>query len=241
MFKLELYRFIKSKRLVYYLLCLVALILTNSFLQSHLDTNINDNLKMYNLFQSFNMFFFLISSFIFSTSFSNDIEKHYDLFSFNVSDSRKYKLSKILVNLLLGVAVSLIVFILFTINLNVDIIARLKVLGILSLTTTLTISVQMLIGIFAKSNLKAITYCFLFWFLLAMVNIIPFFNGMVCYFDNNSFVNAYIAHILDVNIVQINNFSAIVSNTDYTIIMLVLVALILCVLILISKAKVKNV
>ena len=56
MFKLELYRFIKSKRLVYYLLCLVALILTNSFLQSHIETNINDNLKMYNLFQSFNMF-----------------------------------------------------------------------------------------------------------------------------------------------------------------------------------------
>ncbi len=241
MFKLELYRFIKSKRLVYYLLCLVALILTNSFLQSHLDTNINDNLKMYNLFQSFNMFFFLISSFIFSTSFSNDIEKNYDLFYFNVSDSRKYKLSKILVNLLLGVAVSLIVFILFTINLNVDIIARLKVFGILSLTTTLTILVQMLIGIFAKSNLKAITYCFLFWFLLTMVNIVPFFNGMACYFDNNSFVNAYIAHILDVNIVQINDLSAIVSTTDYTIIMLVLVALILCVLILISKAKVKNV
>lgn len=241
MFKLELYRFIKSKRLVYYLLCLVALILTNSFLQSHLDTNINDNLKMYNLFQSFNMFFFLISSFIFSTSFSNDIEKNYDLFYFNVSDSKTYKLSKILVNLLLGVAVSLIVFILFTINLNVDIIARLKVLGILSLTTTLTILVQILIGIFAKSNLKAITYCFLFWFLLTMVNIIPFFNGMACYFDNNSFVNAYIAHILDVNIVQINNLSAIVSNTDYAIIMLVLVALILCVFILISKAKSKNV
>ena len=136
MFKLELYRFIKSKRLVYYLLCLVALILTNSFLQSHLETNINDNLKMYNLFQSFNMFFFLISSFIFSTSFSNDIEKNYDLFYFNVSDSKTYRLSKILVNLLLGVAVSLIVFILFTINLNVDIIARLKVLGILGLTTT---------------------------------------------------------------------------------------------------------
>lgn len=241
MFKLELYRFIKSKRLVYYLLCLVALILTNSFLQSHLDTNINDNLKMYNLFQSFNMFFFLISSFIFSTSFSNDIEKNYDLFYFNVSDSRKYKLSKILVNLLLGVAVSLIVFILFTINLNVDIIARLKVLGILSLTTTLTILVQMLIGIFAKSNLKAITYCFLFWFLLTMVNIIPLFNGMACYFDNNSFVNAYIAHILDVNIVQINNLSAIVSNTSYIIIILVFVALILCILILISKAKAKNV
>lgn len=241
MFKLELYRFIKSKRLVYYLLCLVALILTNSFLQSHLDTNINDNLKMFNLFQSFNMFFFLISSFIFSTSFSNDIEKNYDLFYFNVSDSREYKLSKILVNLLLGVAVSLIVFILFTINLNVDIIARLKVLGILSLTTTLTILVQMLIGIFAKSNLKAITYCFLFWFLLTMVNIIPFFNGMACYFDNNSFVNAYIAQILDVNIVQINNLSAIVSNTSYIMIILVFVALILCVLILISKAKVKNV
>lgn len=241
MFKLELYRFIKSKRLVYYLLCLVALILTNSFLQSHLDTNINDNLKMYNLFQSFNMFFFLISSFIFSTSFSNDIEKNYDLFYFNVSDSRKYKLSKILANLLLGVAVSLIVFILFTFNLNLDIIARLKVLGILSLTTTLTILVQMLIGIFAKSNLKAITYCFLFWFLLTMVNIIPFFNGMACYFDNNSFVNAYIAQILDVNIVQINNLSAIVSNTSYIMIILVFVALILCVLILISKAKVKNV
>lgn len=241
MFKLELYRFIKSKRLVYYLLCLVALILTNSFLQSHLDTNINDNLKMYNLFQSFNMFFFLISSFIFSTSFSNDIEKHYDLFYFNVADSRKYKLSKILVNLLLGVAVSLVVFILFTINLNVDFIARLKVLGILSLTTILTILVQMLIGIFAKSNLKAITYCFLFWFLLTMVNIIPFFNGMACYFDNNSFVNAYIAHILDVNVVQINNLSAIVSNTSYIIIILVFVALILCVLILISKVKVKNV
>lgn len=241
MFKLELYRFIKSKRLVYYLLCLVALILTNSFLQSHLDTNINDNLKMYNLFQSFNMFFFLISSFIFSTSFSNDIEKYYDLFYFNVSDSREYKLSKILVNLLLGVAVSLIVFILFTINLNLDIIARLKVLGILSLTTTLTILVQMLIGIFAKSNLKAITYCFLFWFLLTMVNIIPFFNGLACYFDNNSFVNAYIAQILDVNIVQINNLSAIVSNTSYIMIILVFVALILCVLILISKAKVKNV
>lgn len=241
MFKLELYRFIKSKRLVYYLLCLVALILTNSFLQSHLDTNINDNLKMYNLFQSFNMFFFLISSFIFSTSFSNDIEKYYDLFYFNVSDSREYKLSKILVNLLLGVAVSLIVFILFTFNLNLDIIARLKVLGILSLTTTLTILVQMLIGIFAKSNLKAITYCFLFWFLLTMVNIIPFFNGMACYFDNNSFVNAYIAQILDVNIVQINNLSAIVSNTSYIMIILVFVALVLCVLILISKAKVKNV
>lgn len=241
MFKLELYRVIKSKRLVYYLLCLVALILTNSFLQSHLDTNINDNLKMYNLFQSFNMFFFLISSFIFSTSFSNDIEKYYDLFYFNVSDSREYKLSKILVNLLLGVAVSLIVFILFTINLNLDIIARLKVLGILSLTTTLTILVQMLIGIFAKSNLKAITYCFLFWFLLTMVNIIPFFNGLACYFDNNSFVNAYIAQILDVNIVQINNLSAIVSNTSYIMIILVFVALILCVLILISKAKVKNV
>ena len=241
MFKLELYRFIKSKRLVYYLLCLVALILTNSFLQSHLDTNINDNLKMFNLFQSFNMFFFLISSFIFSTSFSNDIEKNYDLFYFNVSDSREYKLSKILVNLLLGVAVSLIVFILFTINLNVDIIARLKVLGILGLTTTLTILVQMLIGIFAKSNLKAITYCFLFWFLLTMVNIIPLFNGMACYFDNNSFVNAYIAQILDVNIVQINNLSAIVSNTSYIMIILVFVALILCVLILISKAKVKNV
>ena len=241
MFKLELYRFIKSKRLVYYLLCLVALILTNSFLQSHLDTNINDNLKMYNLFQSFNMFFFLISSFIFSTSFSNDIEKNYDLFYFNVSDSKTYKLSKILVNLLLGVAVSLIVFILFTINLNVDIIARLKVLGILGLTTTLTILVQMLIGIFAKSNLKAITYCFLFWFLLTMVNVIPFFNGMACYFDNNSFVNAYIAQILDVNIVQINNLSAIVSNTSYIMIILVFVALILCVLILISKAKVKNV
>lgn len=57
MFKLELYRFIKSKRLAYYLLCLVALILTNSFLQSHLDTNINDNLKMYNLFQSLTCFF----------------------------------------------------------------------------------------------------------------------------------------------------------------------------------------
>lgn len=241
MFKLELYRFIKSKRLVYYLLCLVALILTNSFLQSHLDTNINDNLKMYNLFQSFNMFFFLISSFIFSTSFSNDIEKNYDLFYFNVSDSRKYKLSKILVNLLLGIAISLIVFILFTINLNVDIIARLKVLGILSLTTTLTILVQMLIGIFVKSNLKAITYCFLFWFLLTMVNIIPLFNGMACYFDNNSFVNAYIAHILDVNIVQINNLSAIVSNTSYIIIIQVFVALILCILILISKAKAKNV
>ena len=241
MFKLELYRFIKSKRLVYYLLCLVALILTNSFLQSHLDTNINDNLKMFNLFQSFNMFFFLISSFIFSTSFSNDIEKNYDLFYFNVSDSREYKLSKILVNLLLGVAVSLIVFILFTFNLNLDIIARLKVLGILSLTITLTILVQMLIGIFAKTNLKAITYCFLFWFLLTMVNIIPFFNGMACYFDNNSFVNAYIAQILDVNIVQINNLSAIVSNTSYIMIILVFVALILCVLILISKAKVKNV
>lgn len=241
MFKLELYRFIKSKRLVYYLLCLVALILTNSFLQSHLDTNINDNLKMYNLFQSFNMFFFLISSFIFSTSFSNDIEKNYDLFYFNVSDSRKYKLSKILVNLLLGIAISLIVFIIFTINLNVDIIARLKVLGILSLTTTLTILVQMLIGIFVKSNLKAITYCFLFWFLLTMVNIIPLFNGMACYFDNNSFVNAYIAHILDVNIVQINNLSAIVSNTSYVIIIQVFVALILCILILISKAKAKNV
>lgn len=158
-----------------------------------------------------------------------------------MSDSRKYKLSKILVNLLLGVAVSLIVFILFTINLNVDIIARIKVLGILSLTTTLTILVQMLIGIFAKSNLKAITYCFLFWFLLTMVNIIPLFNGMACYFDNNSFVNAYIAHILDVNIVQINNLSAIVSNTSYIIIILVFVALILGVLILISKAKVKNV
>ena len=241
MFKLELYRFIKSKRLVYYLLCLVALILTNSFLQSHLDTNINDNLKMYNLFQSFNMFFFLISSFIFSTSFSNDIEKNYDLFYFNVSDSKTYRLSKILVNLLLGVAVSLIVFILFTINLNVDIIARLKVLGILGLTTTLTILVQMLIGIFAKSNLKAITYCFLFWFLSTMVNIIPLFNGMACYFDNNSFVNAYIAHILDVNIVQINNLSVIVSNTSYIITILVFVALILCVLILISKAKAKNV
>lgn len=241
MFKLELYRFIKSKRLVYYLLCLVALILTNSFLQSHLETNINDNLKMYNLFQSFNMFFFLISSFIFSTSFSNDIEKNYDLFYFNVSDSKTYKLSKILVNLLLGVAVSLIVFILFTINLNVDIIARLKVLGILGLTTTLTILVQMLIGIFAKSNLKAITYCFLFWFLSTMVNIIPLFNGMACYFDNNSFVNAYIAHILDVNIVQINNLSVIVSNTSYIITILVFVALILCVLILISKAKAKNV
>lgn len=241
MFKLELYRFIKSKRLVYYLLCLVALILTNSFLQSHLETNINDNLKMYNFFQSFNMFFFLISSFIFSTSFSNDIEKNYDLFYFNVSDSKTYKLSKILVNLLLGVAVSLIVFILFTINLNVDIIARLKVLGILGLTTTLTILVQMLIGIFAKSNLKAITYCFLFWFLSTMVNIIPLFNGMACYFDNNSFVNAYIAHILDVNIVQINNLSVIVSNTSYIITILVFVALILCVLILISKAKAKNV
>lgn len=207
--KLELLRIFKSKRILYYLVCMFSLVTTNIILEKSLDTNPSINAQLFNIFQTFNMFYFLICSFTLSTNISNDYEKNYiSCYKLLKVSEEKLIFAKIIVNLLISILSVVAFFVVWGLIIGVSISILGQILFILILTTTLTIIIQSIVSIICKKNITTISWCFGLWFLLTILNTIPCFFGMLGYFDNNGLVDLLVTNYLDIpwtSLLNINN------------------------------------
>lgn len=221
----EIKRMLKSRKLIYFLVCIALALITNFILEKNLDQTTSSNLSFYNLFQTFNMFFFLICSFTLTTNITNDYEKNYYNFYHLLNISQKQIISiKILLNIFIALISIVPLMLIFGLSLSISWSIILKILGIICLSVILTIIIQSMVAILTKRNIKCITFCLLLWFVLTILNVIPIFHGLVCYFDNNSLVNYIIANILNITIASIiTPETALFTSINYLYIYFIIV------------------
>lgn len=228
MLKFELKRLLRNKDIYVIIILTLLLIITNLVLENvYYGDQITSNIRLYNLYNTFSQFIFLVFAPVLSGGISKDLENNSIYFYLNNNVSiKKYYLSKLFSYQLIIFIVFLIQFTVYTFVFNIDISKAFYIFIILLLDFYYLISIAFLLSCIIKKHSKTSIMIIFTWFVLSLVNIIPIplMRGKIFLVDNNSYSSYIISNFLN-SFKKSINFKEPINVSSYSLYNLFLVNL----------------
>ncbi|MFV0342771.1 MAG: hypothetical protein ACK5JH_07730 [Anaerocolumna sp.] len=200
MFDFEFKRLIRNKDIFVIIISMMLLVVTNLVLENvYYGEQINSNIRLYNLYNTFSQFIFLVFAPIFGGIISKDIENNSIYFYLNNNvNMKKYCISKLISYQLVIFIVFSMQFAIYALVFNIDFYKAIAIFIILLLDFYYLLSIAFLLSCIMKKHSKTSIMIIFTWFVLSLVNIIPFplIRGKIFLIDNNSYTSYIISNYL---------------------------------------------
>lgn len=242
MLAFELKRTIRNKDIYVILILMLLLIITNLILERvYFGTQLDSNIRLNNLYNTFSQFIFLVFAPIFSGIISKDREQNSIYFYLNNNVSIiKYFISKLISYQLIISFIFFIQYTIYVLAFQIDLHKAIYVFLILLIDFYYLMSISFLLSSIMQKHSSATIMIIFTWFILTLVNIIPFsiMRGRIFLIDNNSYSSYIVSNFLNLFNKSINFKEAItvdnhilsellLHNIIYTIIIYVFAYVIL--------------
>lgn len=218
---LEIKRFINSKSVLYLLISICLIVVTNVVFEQVFsqDISVSNSQRLLNIYQSFSQFSFFILAPIIGGLISKDFKNKYIYFYYqNKISLSKYFFTKYVLTSFFVILFLSITLLIYQLVFPVELATFLLVYLILLLNLMYCITVGLLLSlVFRRKNSGTMAMIF-FFFIISIVNLfpIPHIRGFMSVIDTNSFSTAYVHSLLGTISVSLN-FPDVIELTNWNL------------------------